>query len=314
MDPAYIPDAVVAPVSAAALGAYHLWLARQVRRHPERTVYGLAAAARRLWIAAIMYRKEEILAVQTLRNYIMAASLLATTSVAIIFGVVAFLSNLGKGSEPSSASLFAFTNNTLFGIKVLCFLLSQIIAFFFLTQAMRFYNHVAMTVNVNVTEEELQKLNAKAAVAYEHLDADSVGDMMNRGSMFYTMAMRMYYVSFPLLAWFAGAWAMAAATVILLVALSFLDFSQQAAPLTRLAAKRLGSHDGETSADAKSDGRAPSDDGASTHSRRVHTVEKPKGLKFHKREPHTRDHLHSNLSQVSLSSDGLGPVQPHHAV
>ncbi|OAJ44692.1 hypothetical protein BDEG_27898 [Batrachochytrium dendrobatidis JEL423] len=147
----------------------------KVYKSPAQTVFGLASASRRIWIAAIMYRKEEILAVQTLRNYIMATSVLASTSVAIIFGLAAFISNLAKASEPAPGSIFAFTTNNIFGVKILLFMMSHIVSFFFLSQSLRFYNHVCISVNVNVTEDELAKLEDEAVVAYEHLDANSVG-------------------------------------------------------------------------------------------------------------------------------------------
>eukprot|EP00842_Homolaphlyctis_polyrhiza_P006272 jgi/Hompol1/6646/HPOL_002877-RA len=311
-------DIAAAAASCASLLAYHIWLAYTVAKHPEKTVYGLAAAARRIWIASIMYRKEEILAVQTLRNYIMAATVLATTSVGIVFGIIAFLSNVFKATSPAnapassspstaagdiaslaaaaadSATFFAFTTDNLFGAKVVLFIATHVAAFFFLTQSLRFYNHVAMIINVNITQEELAKLNYRATVAYEHLDANRVAKMMNRGSLFYTMAMRMYYFSFPLLAWFAGPWTMGAATLILLVSLRFLDFTSEGMPLHagRLV-KQIIASDEERGGDAASvisatgsvgSGKMTKDEPHGMAARNL-SIEKPKGLKFIKREP-----------------------------
>ncbi|KAI8924652.1 hypothetical protein BC831DRAFT_402187 [Entophlyctis helioformis] len=222
-----VPDIAVGAVSVAVLVAYHVWLYIKVQQHPEQTVFGISSAARRIWIASIMYRKEEILAVQTLRNYIMATSLLATTSVGLIFGLTAFLSNIGKsgdgGSSSSSSGLFAFTSNNLFGIKIILFILAQVGAFFSLSQSLRFYNHVCITVNTNITQEELARLRPSAVIAYTHLDANRVGDMLNRAAFFYTLAMRMYYVSVPLLGWFAGPAGLGVTTGLLVCVLRVID-------------------------------------------------------------------------------------------
>ncbi|KAJ1342250.1 hypothetical protein BSLG_003173 [Batrachochytrium salamandrivorans] len=290
----------------------------KVRRHPAQTVFGLASAARymstetstfralalhsRLWIAAIMYRKEEILAVQTMRNYIMATTVLASTSVAVIFGLAAFLSNLAKAAEPSPGSLFSFTTNNLFGVKILLFMITHAVSFFFLSQSLRFYNHVCVTVNVNVTEEELAKLDEEAALAYEHLDANRVGSMFNRGALFYTMAMRMYYISFPLLSWFAGAWAMCISTLMLLCILRFLDFSEERAPKLGLFKKITGKppHESTTITHNQSSELAQQNSMGT-----VRSVEKPRGLKIHKREPQLASNVESDQSMVVIPMQGM---------
>ena len=153
----------------------------------------------------------------------MACQILATTSVALIFGVSTFVSNVQRST--AGESIIGFTLDSLFGWKVTLLLLAHIMAFFYLSQSIRFYNHVCVNVNVNITEEELAKLNDHAIVAYHLLDANHMGDTLNRGAMFYTMAMRMYYLSFPILAWFAGPWTLVASVVLLLVTLRFIDFN-----------------------------------------------------------------------------------------
>ncbi|XJO78616.1 hypothetical protein BDV3_003027 [Batrachochytrium dendrobatidis] len=267
----------------------------KVYKSPAQTVFGLASASRRIWIAAIMYRKEEILAVQTLRNYIMATSVLASTSVAIIFGLAAFISNLAKASEPAPGSIFAFTTNNIFGVKILLFMMSHIVSFFFLSQSLRFYNHVCISVNVNVTEDELAKLEDEAVVAYEHLDANSVGSMLNRGALFYTMAMRMYYISFPLLAWFADTWALGISTVILLCTLRFIDFSEEKAPKISVFQKLIGNQRGS------SESTRPAPSSPAT----ARTVVKPRGLQFHKREPQPKGNMDNNQMSHIISVQGL---------
>jgi uncharacterized membrane protein len=98
-------------------------------------------------------------------------------------------------------------------------------AFFYFGQAMRFANHVCILVNVNITDEEAAELDKKALIAYEKLNADLVGEMLNRGAYFNTAGFRMYYLSFPVIAWIGGGYYMIAATFILLAVLRTMDFN-----------------------------------------------------------------------------------------
>ena len=98
-------------------------------------------------------------------------------------------------------------------------------AFFFFAQAMRFLNHTCILVNVNITEEELSKLDTKAEMAYRVLSADVVGDLINRGAFCNTAGLRMFYLSFPLIAWIGGPWYLIVATVLLVIILRHLDFN-----------------------------------------------------------------------------------------
>lgn len=74
---------VVISLSLGLLLAYHLWLLVRLRQKPLRTAIGLTQHVRRLWVESIVQERRDILAVQTLRNWIMAASLLASTAIVI---------------------------------------------------------------------------------------------------------------------------------------------------------------------------------------------------------------------------------------
>ncbi|NIY10133.1 MAG: DUF599 family protein, partial [Gemmatimonadetes bacterium] len=76
---------------AAALGlqgGYHLWLWQRIRRRPLETAFGLARHTRSRWVALIMAERRDLLGVQTLRNWTMAATFLASTAVLIALGVL----------------------------------------------------------------------------------------------------------------------------------------------------------------------------------------------------------------------------------
>ncbi|KAJ3242102.1 hypothetical protein HDU81_007856 [Chytriomyces hyalinus] len=143
--------------------SYHLWLASVVRRHPEKTVYGVNSLGRRAWVAAMIRGKKDILAVQSLRNLIMVSSILASTCVVIILGIIAFLATVISRPEAVDRSKnplggeFGFFLDQLFGAKIMGLLVVFCAAFFCFAQSMRFYNHVGMVININETAEEIEE-------------------------------------------------------------------------------------------------------------------------------------------------------------
>ena len=76
---------------AIMICGYHLYLYYVLRKDRSRLVYGLTSSARRVFIAQIMNRKNQILGVQTLRNYVMMSSAMATAAMYVIIGLLAFL-------------------------------------------------------------------------------------------------------------------------------------------------------------------------------------------------------------------------------
>ncbi|RKO88677.1 hypothetical protein BDK51DRAFT_13784, partial [Blyttiomyces helicus] len=186
---------------------------------------------RRIWTAAIMYRKNEILAVQTLRNMVMGASLMASTAMLILFGFVGFMATIAShvqealvSAQPANMNwTFHFVLDDYFGSKAVIFILF-IYSFFCFTQSIRFYNHAAMVVNVNVTDSELRTLPPDALPSFNTLSPTKVSDILNRGALFYTLGMRGYYLSFPALVWLWGPYPLLVASVMLAIVLRFIDY------------------------------------------------------------------------------------------
>ncbi|KAJ1564250.1 hypothetical protein HK405_015404 [Cladochytrium tenue] len=150
--PANPIDVAVPVVAASLVFGYHAWFALRVAANPAATVYGLNANARRAWVASVMLKKQDILAVQSLRNWVMAASALASVAIAIVFGFVAFVANVATHAETTAEdnplhSDFGFILDDLFIYKVLVILSVNFAAFFCFLNAIRFYNHVALVIN-----------------------------------------------------------------------------------------------------------------------------------------------------------------------
>jgi uncharacterized membrane protein len=63
---------------------YHVYLFIRIRRAPLSTAIGITNHVRHKWVQSVMQNGRDILAVQTLRNQVMAATFLASTAILII--------------------------------------------------------------------------------------------------------------------------------------------------------------------------------------------------------------------------------------
>ncbi len=75
---------------------YHLHLIHHVRTTPIQTLIGLANHVRIKWERSVMERNLDLLAVQTLRNRVMASSFVGSTSALIVPGTPNLASTSGK--------------------------------------------------------------------------------------------------------------------------------------------------------------------------------------------------------------------------
>ncbi|WP_162084045.1 DUF599 domain-containing protein [Sulfuriferula nivalis] len=199
-------------ISAALLGLYQAYLAYKVKKRPTYTVQAVNRIARTAWVETIMNERRDVLAVQTLRNSTMAATFLASTAVLLIIGVL----NLSGEAEKLNTTWHALnavgaTNNSIWLIKLLVLLSDLFVAFFCFSMSIRLYNHVGFMINVPLT------LNHKM------ISPPHVASHLNRAGKFYSIGMRAYYFSVPMVFWLFGPHFMVAATILLIFVLYFID-------------------------------------------------------------------------------------------
>ncbi|GAB4845259.1 hypothetical protein Ancab_038669 [Ancistrocladus abbreviatus] len=125
--------------------------------------------------------KNGVLAVQTLRNNMMASTQLATISITLSSLISALVSSFGCFSKTETVHTFKY-----FAVLI-CFLL----AFFCEMQSIRYYAHVSFLVTA---PSSLSK--------QDHMEY--VARNLNRGSLFWSLGIRAFYFSFPLLLWIFG--------------------------------------------------------------------------------------------------------------
>jgi uncharacterized membrane protein len=209
--------AITAPlVSLLMIVGYHLYLHARLRRDPSYTIQAVNSSAREAWVHNIMGSSEkgkDILAVQTLRNSTMAATFLASTAILLIMGVLNLLQKADLGSLLSTLSQEP-VEGSLGQIKLLALLVDFFWAFFCFSQSVRMYNHVGYLINAGTGR------NFGSSPGY-------VARLLNRSGGYYSLGMRSYYVSVPLVFWLFGPFYLLISSVGLVMVLYHIDRSPE---------------------------------------------------------------------------------------
>ena len=206
-------DAIAFAISCLLILIYYLRLERQTRRAPHARAHSVNAMIREQWVMMIMNSgKLEILAIQTLRNSVMAASFMATTAILLMSGVLNLSEKIGEWSR-NLHPLWSIcqTSNNLWSVKLGILLLSFAIAFYYFAMAIRFFNHVGYMINLPYNSETDTDL-AQKTCAY-----------LNKAGKYYTLGIRTFFFSLPIISWFFGSCFLILTTLGLIIGLSFLD-------------------------------------------------------------------------------------------
>ncbi|XP_042479074.1 uncharacterized protein LOC122060019 [Macadamia integrifolia] len=206
-----ILDFSLVPLGLCLLLAYHIWLLHRIIKHPTSTILGINGVNRQVWVRTMMedVSKNGILAVQTLRNNIMASTVLASTAIMLSSVLSIIMAN--SKARPSEIVLGA-ESELGFWIKFLSILVCFLMAFLFNIQCIRYYSHASMLINVPVKK-----------MSSSHLRAEYVKRTVNRGSCFWSLGLRAFYFSLPLFFWLFGPIPMFLCCVVLVFMLYFLD-------------------------------------------------------------------------------------------
>ena len=94
-------EALFVTVSLLILFGYQIWHLLQVKRMPLATSTGFNNHARATWVKHVQDEQRDILAVQTLRNQVMAATFLASTATLISLGLLSAAFRPGLFSDIS---------------------------------------------------------------------------------------------------------------------------------------------------------------------------------------------------------------------
>ena len=210
--------------SAAMVVAYYAFLQFKTKEDPTYTIHGVNALARSLWVANIMRNPaKDVMAVQTLRNFIMGASLMASTAALLIIGTLTLSGQAGSLSQSWHAPSSPYTAE-VWTVKVICLLVDFIVAFFAFAMSVRLANHVVFMVNVPEHD------------AHHNLSPWAVAQRLHRAGNMFATGMRSFFFAVPLVFWLFGPYFLVLSTIGLVVTLYRLDRSEP--EQTRLNGKK----------------------------------------------------------------------------
>ncbi|XP_062074821.1 uncharacterized protein LOC133778815 [Humulus lupulus] len=211
-------DYMLVPLGLLAMVVYHCWLLYRVTYHPTTTVIGVNAMYRRFWIRAMMedVKKNGMVSVETLRNNMMASTLLA--SMAIMLS--SLISVLMANGVRNKTELFIFGDKSeaSLSIKYFCILACFLAAFLFNVQSIRYFNQASILINVPYKKKSQDD-------QHQQLTVDFVERNVHRGSFFWSLGLRTFYFSFTLFLWIFGPLPMFVSSLVLVFMLYFLDIT-----------------------------------------------------------------------------------------
>lgn len=209
-------DAMALAISLAFVASYYYFLLLKVRSNPTYSIHGVNALARRLWVENIMRNpSKDVMAVQTLRNFVMGASLMASTAALLIIGTLTL-----SGQADNIANNWHVLNDAgvhsihLWTVKVLFLLVDFIVAFFSFAMSVRLANHVVFMVNVPEHD------------AHHNLSPRAVARRLHRAGNMFAIGMRAFFFAVPLVFWLFGPYYLLVASIGLVIALYRLDRSE----------------------------------------------------------------------------------------
>ncbi|XP_031379578.1 uncharacterized protein LOC116194820 [Punica granatum] len=211
-------DYALAPLGLIIMASYHLWLLHKIMKHPNKTVIGVNAINRRYWVRAMMEDdKNGVLPVQTLRNNIMASTVLASTAI-MLCSFIALLMTRENANRSSFFVVLGDGSPLGFSIKFFAILVCFLVAFLLNLQSIRYYSHASILINVPYKKISSHHQHQEATVEY-------VATTVNRGSYFWSLGLRAFYFSLPLFLWIFGPIPMFASCFVLVFLLYFLDIT-----------------------------------------------------------------------------------------
>ena len=173
-------------VTIAVLAAYEAVLTVAQRRRPEQMARSAHAALREEWFTAVSQQKgSEILAVQTLRNSLMSATMTASTAMLGLIGTVTLAAPSLHASFGEVAMFPSVTPRLVLELLLLALLFASLVCS---AMAVRYYNHVGFISGMPV-ESDARKRWAVAGVAY-----------VRRAGVLYSWGLRHLILVAPILA------------------------------------------------------------------------------------------------------------------
>jgi uncharacterized membrane protein len=205
-------DIIAFSASCLLLLVYYRYLSWRTRRTPDANISAHNARIREQWVGMVMGNgKMDILAIQTIRNSVIAANFMASTAVLLIIGTLNVSEKVGQWALTWQPNGFDDSILTVsWQLKLGLLLLVFAIAFHFFSMAIRYFNHVGYMINLPCDP-------AKDALYHETCA------YLNKAGSYYMCGTRTFFFSIPIICWFFSSIFLVLSTIGLIAGLAMLD-------------------------------------------------------------------------------------------
>lgn len=190
IDPLEIFEPILVTVASSLYFIYHYSLWRRYCNAPLTTNIGQNNMARALWCETVIRERRDLLAIQTIRNSMMASSLLASTSLSLSAVVAAYVvQSVGPDGEDGIDWLgcsFIKPIHKFFGVT-----LFFTFSFYCFIQCVRSSAHASFMISMAPNPQHPEFVWDPKRV-------------IERGANFHTIATRLFYFAFLLMVWIFG--------------------------------------------------------------------------------------------------------------
>ncbi|MGQ3051610.1 MAG: DUF599 domain-containing protein [Roseateles sp.] len=147
----------------AVIALYEVLLVSLRRWRPQRLASARHAALREEWFRVVSaHRGSEVLAVQTLRNSLMSATMLASTAALALMGTVTLAATPLHDSLAAAQGLVSLSPRLVLELALLALLFASLVS---TVMAVRFYNHAGFIGGMPVESQARARWTA-AGVRY----------------------------------------------------------------------------------------------------------------------------------------------------
>ncbi|KAG4125729.1 hypothetical protein ERO13_D10G114700v2 [Gossypium hirsutum] len=211
-------DTLLIPFSLFLTLGYHVYLWKSFKQKPSSTQIGLEKLRRNSWFQEIKQGddKKGMLAVQSLRNTLMATILTATIAILVNLALAALTSNTYNASHLLKAEIFGSHSKWVYSLKYGSVSVFLLVSFFCCSVAIGFLIDANFLINASSLDEDDDQFSS---------DHSYTQTIFERGFGLALVGNRMLCVSFPMLLWMLGPLPVALSSGALLWGLYGLDFA-----------------------------------------------------------------------------------------
>lgn len=201
-------------LSSVLLLGYWFWVTGRLSHGSHlRTIPNTNRQIRQAWMKTLGTAPgADILAVQTLRNAIMAGTVLASATVLTLLGLFTLIAHHDDLLRVLNSLMPNISvQNSLVESKLILLLVLQLLAFYSFLTSIRYYGHISFLVSMPVDQRHIQG------------QEDVLPRYLQRAGDAYSIGQRLFLFTVPMFAWLLGSSAMLGATIVLLLVMYLTD-------------------------------------------------------------------------------------------